>query len=108
MLNRPEYFDIHSHLNFSQYDADREEVIRKMKEEKVWTITVGVNLETSREAVALAQKHEGIFATIGVHPDDLPSEALAKEDRLQHSDCRAYFKEQDILYSFLPHLSRVN
>lgn len=65
-----EYFDIHSHLNFTDYDADRDAVISKMKEEGVWTNTVGVNLETSKEAIELAEKHENIFATIGFHPAD--------------------------------------
>lgn len=86
----PEYFDIHSHLNFSQYDADREEVIRKMKEEKVWTITVGVDLETSKEAVALAEKHEGIFSSIGIHPIEESSEVRAlrdaKEERFDEAE----------------------
>jgi TatD DNase family protein len=66
----PDFFDIHSHINFSQYDADREQVIERMKKKKVWTTTVGVDLKTSKEAVAFADTHEGFFATIGVHPDD--------------------------------------
>lgn len=64
------YIDIHSHLNFPDYDADREEVIAKMKELGVATITVGTSLETSQSAVALAEKHENIFACIGIHPVD--------------------------------------
>jgi TatD DNase family protein len=64
------YIDIHSHLNFPDYDADREEVIARMKENGVATITVGTSLETSRSAVALAEQHENIFACIGIHPVD--------------------------------------
>lgn len=63
-------FDIHSHLNFSDFDADRGDVIRKMQEEGVGTITVGTGLHTSREAVDLASQHEHIFATVGIHPTD--------------------------------------
>jgi TatD DNase family protein len=66
----PKYIDIHSHLNFPDYDADREEVIARMKEQGVLTITVGTSLETSRSAVALAERHENIFACIGIHPID--------------------------------------
>ena len=33
-------------------------------------ITVGVTVERSREAIAIAQRHEGIYATVGVHPHD--------------------------------------
>ncbi len=64
------YIDIHSHLNFPEYDADREEVIARMKEQGVATITVGTSLETSQSAAALAEQHENIFACIGIHPVD--------------------------------------
>ena len=66
----PKYFDIHSHLNFSAFNKDREEVIKRMHDESVWSISVGTDLKTSREVVDLANKYENIFATIGLHPDD--------------------------------------
>lgn len=71
----PKFVDIHSHLNFPEYDADRDAVILRMKDAGVWTITVGTNLETSRSAVALAERDPsaGIFACIGVHPVDDPA-----------------------------------
>lgn len=64
------YFDCHSHLNFPDFEKDREEVIAKMKEEGVATIAVGTNLKTSKEAVALAEKHENLFASVGLHPHE--------------------------------------
>ena len=64
-------FDIHSHLNLNQFDADRDAVIARMKAEGVQTITVGVDLETSKDAVELAQQHPDVlFACIGQHPTD--------------------------------------
>ncbi|MCI0619641.1 TatD family hydrolase [Candidatus Wolfebacteria bacterium] len=69
----PRYFDAHSHLNFKQYGADRDDVIARMQDEGVWTITVGTDTVTSREAVALAEGHEHLFATVGVHPTDWES-----------------------------------
>ncbi len=65
------YVDIHSHLNFPDYDADRQEVIERMKEAGVATILIGTSLETSRSAVALAEQHENIFACIGIHPTEI-------------------------------------
>lgn len=62
------YIDIHSHLNFPEYDADRGQVIARMKEKGVATITVGTSLETSESAVALAAEHDNVFACIGIHP----------------------------------------
>ncbi len=71
------YVDIHSHINFPQYDTDRDAVLLHMKEQGIATITVGTNAETSHSAVALATEHEHIYATIGIHPVD---DVLAKFD----------------------------
>jgi TatD DNase family protein len=70
----PEYIDIHSHINFRDYDSDREEVITRLKENNVWTITVGTELKSSIEAIELSRLHEGLFASIGLHPTDTASE----------------------------------
>jgi len=75
----PEYFDIHSHLNFDKYDADRDAVIEHMRQEKCSTTTIGTGLKTSEEAIALADKYEHLFATIGLHPTDT-QEGFVKED----------------------------
>lgn len=66
----PKYFDTHSHLNFPQFDADRDAVIARMKEQEVWTICVGTSAKTSEESVTRAEAHDGIFATVGIHPTD--------------------------------------
>ena len=70
MLGNPKLFDIHSHLNFPDFNKDRGDVIKKMKEENIWTICVGADKKTSQECVELAEKHENIFASIGLHPTD--------------------------------------
>ncbi len=67
-----QYFDIHSHLNFPQYDADREEVIQRLKDTETYTIAVGTDFESSGRAVKLAEENENIYACIGVHPVDDP------------------------------------
>ena len=68
MTMKYKYFDIHSHLNFSDFNEDREEVIKKMSDEGMGAISVGIDLETSKEVVDLADKYDNIFATIGLHP----------------------------------------
>lgn len=69
----PKYFDFHSHLDFSAYDLDREEVIQRLKETETHTISIGTDLESSKRAVELADKHREIYACIGVHPVDDPN-----------------------------------
>ena len=75
-----EYFDIHSHVTFKDYDQDLEEILSRMRDEKVGTITVGVDKATSEEAVRFAESHEGFFATIGLHPTDTTTETFAASD----------------------------
>lgn len=77
---KPDYFDIHSHLDFKDYDKDREEVIAELKKENVWTVTVGVDFKTSEEAIKLADKHENLFATIGLHPGDNKTETFDEKE----------------------------
>ncbi|OGD66990.1 hypothetical protein A2442_02545 [Candidatus Campbellbacteria bacterium RIFOXYC2_FULL_35_25] len=64
------YFDIHSHLESSRFEEDREDVISRMKDEGVFTIAIGTDLENSKKVVRLADKYENIFASIGLHPTD--------------------------------------
>ena len=66
----PKYFDVHSHLNAPQFDADREEVIDRMRENDTHTIVVGTDTESSEQCVDLAGRHTEIYATIGIHPTD--------------------------------------
>ncbi len=49
-----------------------------MKENGVWTITVGVDETTSKSAITLAEENEGMFATVGVHPTHGESMAMER------------------------------
>ncbi len=68
------FFDIHSHIQFPPYDADREEVIARMKKEEVGTIVVGTEKDSSEKALTLAVAHEDVFASVGLHPNDTARE----------------------------------
>lgn len=63
--------DTHAHLDFENFDDDREEVIRRAFDSGVKAIiNIGVDLKTSKKSIALAEGHENIFAAIGFHPHD--------------------------------------
>src|SRR3989338_10870697 len=62
------YFDAHTHVQFVAYDADREESIQRAKDAGVVMNVVGTQRDTSAAAVALAEAHEGMYASIGLHP----------------------------------------
>jgi TatD DNase family protein len=62
------YFDIHSHLQFDDFDTDRELVVKRAQDAEVGIINVGTNIETSKQAIALAEENEGMYAIVGLHP----------------------------------------
>jgi len=68
------YFDAHCHIQFPPYDEDREQVIAAMREQGIGGNVVGVDLASSRAAIALAERHDGLYASIGLHPNDAPEE----------------------------------
>ncbi len=73
------YIDIHGHINFPEYDADREEVIKRAHDAGVGIITVGTGLESSKQAIHLAETHENMWAIVGIHPIDTHSDVAGQE-----------------------------
>lgn len=67
------YFDAHCHIQFSQYDEDRAELLAAMKEAEVGGLIVGTDSTLSKGAVELADG-ETLFAAVGLHPNDKPRE----------------------------------
>jgi TatD DNase family protein len=63
------YIDIHCHLDFPDYDADRQEVLAWMKKGGMGAITIGADLESSKRAVEIAEANENVWACIGAHPE---------------------------------------
>ncbi len=63
------FFDTHAHLNFSDYDRDREDIIRNTLIKGVSMVNVGTDIKESRMVLEIAQKYkEGVYAAIGLHP----------------------------------------
>jgi len=68
--------DTHSHLSFKAYDGDRDEVIKRTQKEGVICINVGTKYETSKDAIELAEKNEGMYAAIGLHPIHIKTDLM--------------------------------
>lgn len=81
--------DTHCHLDFPDFDQDRDAVLARALEAGVGAIiNVGSGLAESRAAVALARKHDNVFAGVGIHPHDSKDatpEALAEIEDLLSS-----------------------
>ncbi len=64
--------DIHTHLYWESYDADRDAVIERAHAAGVKELfVVGCTVEESRQCVALADQYPDIFASVGIHPHEM-------------------------------------
>ncbi|MGB9883649.1 MAG: TatD family hydrolase [Microgenomates group bacterium] len=62
-------FDTHCHLNFSAFENNLEDVVNEAKNKGVnFFVVPGTDIETSKKAVKIAQKYQGVFAAVGIHP----------------------------------------
>ena len=65
------FVDSHAHLTSKEFDADRDAVIARAIDAGVeYIVNPGTNLEDSRRAVELAERHACVYACVGVHPHD--------------------------------------
>lgn len=77
-------FDTHAHLDDRAFDQDRESLIAGLPEKDVaFVMNPGCSLESSRNAVALAQRYDHVYAAVGSHPDAASevTEAVLEEYR---------------------------
>lgn len=71
--------DTHCHLYWNKFDEDREAVIQRAIEAGVTRMLVpGTTIETSKQAIELAEKYEQVYAAVGVHPTD--AETLSQDN----------------------------
>src|SRR4051812_19998903 len=63
------FIDTHLHVADKQFDADRESVLSRAREAQVLTfIEIAESPSTWDAAVALADKHPFVYASLGIHP----------------------------------------
>lgn len=78
------YFDIHSHLNIKPLSETKDEVIARIREEGVATITVGVDFDTSKNTIGISEMYpDACWATVGLHPADNINEEFNSEKYLE-------------------------
>ncbi|MFH1173190.1 MAG: TatD family hydrolase, partial [bacterium] len=74
--------DTHAHLNFHDYDQDREAVFKRALDNDIWLINVGANLSSSQQAVGYLQDYPiGVYAAVGLHPEHLVDQIFEAEGK---------------------------
>jgi len=78
------FIDTHCHLDFPEFDSDRDEVIKRAKDQGIsHIINISSSLQGSKNSIALSQKHDFIYAAVGIHPHEADGFSDEVEDILR-------------------------
>ena len=82
--------DSHTHIDLREFEDDRDRVIHRARESGVVAIIdIGIDIASSEAAIALAEKYDYVFATVGIHPHDASkvteSDIARLEELVKHS-----------------------
>jgi TatD DNase family protein len=67
----PAFFDTHAHLDYPEYEKDFTEVLARAETAGITKIiSIATDLDSSRRALALAEKYPMIYAAVGWHPSN--------------------------------------
>src|SRR5277367_1907652 len=98
--------DTHAHLDYTDYDPDRAEVIARAANAGVTEIiSIGTRIDSSTRAVELAENFPNIWATVGIHPgevDGAPDDAVERLRELAQSRRVVAVGEIGLDYHHLP------
>ncbi len=61
-------FDTHAHLDDRAFDQDRAELLKSLKNQGL-IMNPGCSLESSKNAIAIAEQYDFVYAAVGSHPD---------------------------------------
>jgi len=88
------FFDSHCHLNDEKILLHLDEVVFDAKEAGVDAmVCIGYDLASSKKAIEIANRYEGVYAAIGFHPENI--EGQNKEDSLR--EIRLLAKEERVI-----------
>jgi len=83
----PMFIDSHCHIDFPELSARLPDILAKMRDNQVThALCVSVDLPDFPRVRALAETHDNIFASVGVHPDYPETEEPSVEDLVRLSD----------------------
>ncbi|MDL5054245.1 TatD family hydrolase [Oscillatoria laete-virens NRMC-F 0139] len=101
-----ELIETHAHLDYPDFDADREELIAQATAAGVTQIvSIGTKASSSRAAVELAARYPQVHAAVGWHPtdcEDAPEDVVAVLEPLARQPKVAAIGETGLDYHHLP------
>ncbi len=79
-------FDSHAHYDDAKFDSDREQVLSSLAENGVgYVVDVGCSFRSIPAAMSLAEQHDFVYFTAGLHPcDTLDAENNGENETLDY------------------------
>ncbi|MBE6509191.1 MAG: TatD family deoxyribonuclease [Methanobrevibacter sp.] len=85
--------DTHCHIDFEDFDDDREDVIKRAEDKLNNVIVSGFSNDSNMKVLQLSKDYEGfIFPTFGFHPVSSQN-ATEEEIEIAHNNVRKYINE---------------
>ena len=79
--------DSHCHLQDPKFKRDLDAVLQRAGEAGVTAmVTIGYDMASSRRGIDIADSHEDVYATVGVHPDYPDAGSIAVNELLTLAD----------------------
>ena len=77
--------ETHAHLDFPEFDDDRDAAVTRAHAAGVHTIiNIGTDFDSCERSLALAERYDRVFAVLGIHPHDAKSwDGNRSADRLK-------------------------
>ncbi len=77
------FVDSHCHLDFPDFIEDRDAVLARARNAGVdWMLTIGTRLTQFDGVMAIAEAHENVFCSVGIHPHEAAREPEISADHL--------------------------
>ncbi len=79
--------DTHCHLDFNRFDEDRADVVdRAHKAGVVHIVVPAVDLDSTAHVLELARHTQGVYAAVGIHPNNIPPDRALEDIIAQLAD----------------------
>ena len=75
--------DSHCHLDFDVFDGELDDIVAKAKDAGVgMMVTICTKLSAFERVLAVAERYDHIYCSVGVHPHEAAAEGVRTADRL--------------------------
>ncbi len=78
-LNEPLIFDSHSHYDDERFNELGDELFSELKSTVCGIVTCGCDEQSSKVALSLAERHDFVYAAVGIHPESIGSGTTVKQ-----------------------------